>query len=101
MQNNKNLFTNEITNDKEHLNVHRGKNKIGENYFDTYASVVTCFTIRLLNKNLFTNETTNDKERLNVHRGKNKIGENYFDTYASVVTCFTIRLLIICAIVLN
>ena len=43
-----NLVTNEITKYKARLNVHGGKHTFGENYFYTYAPVVTWFAIRLL-----------------------------------------------------
>ena len=48
MQRKRNLVTNEITKYKARLNVHGGKQTFGENYFDTYAPVVTWFAIRLL-----------------------------------------------------
>ena len=41
IQRKRNIVTNEITKYKAHLNVHRGKQSFGENYFDTYAPVVT------------------------------------------------------------
>ena len=48
MRRKRNLVTNEITKYKARLNVHGGKQTFGENYFDTYAPVVTWFAIRLL-----------------------------------------------------
>ena len=48
MRRKRNLVTNEITKYKARLNVHGGKQTFGENHFDTYAPIVTCFAIRLL-----------------------------------------------------
>ena len=48
MQRKINIVTNEITKYKARLNVHGGKQTFGENYFDTYAPVVTWFAIRIL-----------------------------------------------------
>ena len=47
MQRNRNLVTNDITNYKAYINVHRGKQKFSEEYFDTHAPVVTWFVIRI------------------------------------------------------
>ena len=44
----RNIVTNEITEYKACINLHEGKQTFGENYFDTYALVVTWFAIRLL-----------------------------------------------------
>ena len=48
MRRKRNLVTNEITKYKARLNVHGGKQTFGENYFHTYAPVVTWFAIMLL-----------------------------------------------------
>ena len=42
------LVTNEITKYKARLNIHGGKQTLGVSYWETYASVVTWFAIRLL-----------------------------------------------------
>ena len=44
----RNIVTNEITKYKVRLNVQGGNHTFGENYFDTYAPVVTWFSIRIL-----------------------------------------------------
>ncbi len=44
----RNLTTNEITKYKSRLNLHGGKQVHGMNYFDTYATVVTWFAIRII-----------------------------------------------------
>jgi len=48
MRRKRNLVTNEITKYKARLNIHGGKQTLGENYWETYAPVVTWFAIRLL-----------------------------------------------------
>ena len=48
MQRKRNRVTNEIKSHKARLNLHGGKQVYGVNYYDTYAPVVTWFTIRLL-----------------------------------------------------
>ena len=48
MRRKRNLVKNEITKYKARLNVHRGKQTFRENYFDTYAPVVTWFAIRIM-----------------------------------------------------
>jgi hypothetical protein len=42
------LTTSEVKSHKARLNVHRGKQVYGMNYFETYAPIVTWFTIRLM-----------------------------------------------------
>ncbi len=44
----RNLTTNKITKRKARLNLHQGKQVYGMNYYETYASVVTWFAIRLM-----------------------------------------------------
>ena len=44
----RNIITNEIAKYMAHMNVHGGKQTFGEKYFDTYASLVTWFAIRIL-----------------------------------------------------
>ena len=48
MRRKQNLVTNEIKGYKARLNLHGGKQTLGENYWETYAPVVTWFAIRLL-----------------------------------------------------
>ena len=48
MRRKRNLTTNEITKYKARLNVHGGMQTYGLNYLETYAPVVTWFSIRLL-----------------------------------------------------
>ena len=48
MQRKINIDTNEISKNKARLNVHRGKQTFGKNYFDTYTPVITWFVIRFI-----------------------------------------------------
>ena len=48
MRRKRNLVTNEITKCKARLNIHRGKQTLGINYWETYVPVVTWFAIRLM-----------------------------------------------------
>jgi hypothetical protein len=48
MHQKKNLTTNEITKYKSQLNLHRGKQVYGMNYFDTYAPVMIWFPIWII-----------------------------------------------------
>ncbi len=48
MQHKQDLTTGRVTKHKTRLNLHSGKQEFGTNYYETYAPVVTCFTIQLL-----------------------------------------------------
>jgi hypothetical protein len=48
MRRKRDLTTNKIKSHKARLNLHGGKQVYGMNYFETYAPVVTWFTIRLV-----------------------------------------------------
>ncbi len=48
MQRKHDLTTNEVIKHKARLNLHGGKQVYGMNYFETYAPVVTWFTIKLM-----------------------------------------------------
>jgi hypothetical protein len=48
MQRKQDLMTGRVTTHKARLNLHCGKQKIGTNYYETYAPVVTWFAIQLL-----------------------------------------------------
>ena len=48
MHRKRDITTNEIKKYKARLNLHCGKQEFGTNYYETYAPVVTWFSIRLL-----------------------------------------------------